>query len=89
MPEIPLQSDHDLLIELRTEMRNVRNDIRSLTDGTTTTLVELEARVRSLEDTRTSQTGRSKAFNWVGSLAYAAIALAAGLLGSFIQAGKL
>jgi hypothetical protein len=39
------QSDHDLLIELRTEMQNVRNDIRDLKDGTAT-------RIKCLEDNK-------------------------------------
>ena len=39
------QSDHDLLIELRTEMQNVRNDIKDLKDGTT-------ARIKALEDSK-------------------------------------
>ena len=34
--------DHDLLIELRTEMRGVREDIQNLTNGTTTRLSSLE-----------------------------------------------
>ena len=36
------QSDHDLLIELRTEMQNVRNDIKDLKDGTTLIIQALE-----------------------------------------------
>ena len=39
---VALQQDHDLLIELRTEMRGVREDIRSLSDGTATRLSSLE-----------------------------------------------
>ena len=34
--------DHDLLIELRTEMRGVRDDIQKLTDGTALRLKALE-----------------------------------------------
>jgi hypothetical protein len=34
--------DHDLLIELRTEMRGVREDIQKLTDGTAKRLADLE-----------------------------------------------
>lgn len=34
--------DHDLLIELRTEMRGVRDDIQKLTDGTAKRLSDLE-----------------------------------------------
>jgi hypothetical protein len=35
-------TDHDLLIELRTEMQNVRNDIKELKDGTATRIQSLE-----------------------------------------------
>jgi len=35
-------TDHDLLIELRTEMQNVRNDIKELKDGTATRIQALE-----------------------------------------------
>jgi hypothetical protein len=37
------QTDHDLLIELRTEMQNIRNDIKELKDGTT-------SRIKNVED---------------------------------------
>jgi hypothetical protein len=39
MPEI---NDHDLLIELRTEMKAVRQDIKEIKDGTTDRLGKLE-----------------------------------------------
>lgn len=35
-------TDHDLLIELRTEMQNVRNDIKELKDGTAMRIQTLE-----------------------------------------------
>lgn len=35
-------NDHDLLIEMRTEMRNVRSDIKELKDGTTQRIQSLE-----------------------------------------------
>lgn len=34
--------DHDLLIELRTEMQGMRKDIKDLKDGTATRLMSLE-----------------------------------------------
>jgi len=34
--------DHDLLIELRTEVANIRNDIRELKDNTTSRVIQLE-----------------------------------------------
>ena len=35
-------SDHDLLIELRTEVQNIRGDIRELKDNTTDRIQKLE-----------------------------------------------
>jgi hypothetical protein len=42
-------SDHDLLIELRTEMQGVRRDIKELTDGTAGKLSDHETRLRFIE----------------------------------------
>ena len=36
------QTDHDLLIELRTEVANIRADIKELKDGTTSRIETLE-----------------------------------------------
>lgn len=44
-------NDHDLLIELRTEMRGMREDIKSLSDGVTVRINDHETRIRSLEKT--------------------------------------
>jgi hypothetical protein len=35
-------ADHDLLIELRTEVQNIRNDIKELKDGVATRIASLE-----------------------------------------------
>jgi hypothetical protein len=43
------QSDHDLLIELRTEMRGMRGDIKDLRNGTSDRLADHEMRLRALE----------------------------------------
>lgn len=88
-PTLSAGTDHDLLIELRTEMRGVRSDIRDLKDGTSTTLADHEKRLRDIEDTLKSQDGRKAAFSFVGSAVYGAIGLIAGIVGSLIQAGKL
>ena len=42
--------DHDLLIELRTEMRGVRSDIQKLTDDTKERIVRLEESKVTKED---------------------------------------
>jgi hypothetical protein len=83
------QTDHDILIELRTEMRLLRQAIKDSADGTQRTLDNHEERIRVLEDAHTAEQGRNTAFSWIGGITYAAIALIAGLIGSFIQAGKL
>jgi hypothetical protein len=54
MAENPLalavvQNDHDLLVELKTEMRLLREDIREMKDGNTVTLEDHESRIRFLE----------------------------------------
>jgi hypothetical protein len=36
------QNDHDLLIELRTEVQNIRNDIKELKDGVAVRIAILE-----------------------------------------------
>jgi hypothetical protein len=38
----PNKEDHDLLVELRTEMRGVRSDIKDLKEGTTARIQTLE-----------------------------------------------
>ena len=46
-------NDHDLLIELRSEMRNLRNDIQDLKNGTAKRIDDLEtgkADLKSVED---------------------------------------
>jgi hypothetical protein len=40
------QSDHDLLIELRTEMRGMRGDIKGLSASTSATISDHETRIR-------------------------------------------
>jgi hypothetical protein len=43
MPDRRQNTDHDLLIELRTEMQGVRSDIKEIKDGTAARLSALEA----------------------------------------------
>lgn len=42
-------SDHDLLIELRTEMRSLKEEIKKMNDGTAQTVADHETRIRRLE----------------------------------------
>lgn len=43
------QSDHDLLIELRTEMRGLRDEVRKLNDGNAEKIADHETRLRRIE----------------------------------------
>lgn len=93
MPEDPKElieykTDHDLLIELRVLLTEMRRDMRDMKDGIGTTLADHEKRLRALEDARTADAGRNGALSWIGTAVYGGIAIIAGLVGSFIQAGK-
>lgn len=44
--------DHDILIEVRTEMRGIKSDIKELKDGTTRQLADHELRITSGENLR-------------------------------------
>lgn len=46
---VEYQNDHDLLIELRTEMRGMRHDLKLMNDTTVTTVSDHETRIRSVE----------------------------------------
>lgn len=45
--------------------------------------------ISSLQLTRSENIGKDKALGWVGSVIAGAIGLIAGLVGSFVQSGKL
>lgn len=47
--------DHDLLIELRTEMRGMRVDIKDLKTGTSDRLTDLTTKYESLEANKASK----------------------------------
>lgn len=49
MPEQSQQLDHDLLIELRTEMRAIREDIKNMRDDISGSVSDHETRIRDLE----------------------------------------
>lgn len=54
---VEYQTDHDLLIELRTEMRGVREDIKDMKDNTSQRLNSLEMEVESLKLWRSALIG--------------------------------
>jgi hypothetical protein len=47
--------DHDLLIELKTRMESLREDIKDLKDGTSTQIADHENRLSVLEGVRSKQ----------------------------------
>ena len=48
--QIKGNNDHDLLIELRTEMRGIKDDIKRLSDGTATKITVLENTKADMND---------------------------------------
>ena len=48
--------DHDLLIELKTRMEALKDDIKDLKDGTNVRIEDHEVRITSLENARTRTT---------------------------------
>ena len=76
-----MPSDHDLLIELRTEMRGVRDDIKDLKDNTAGRLNDHEARLRQLEEQKDRWLGKQSV---IGGFIGAVIVF----IGSILSAGK-
>jgi hypothetical protein len=64
MPEENGGNDHDLLIELRTEMRGLRQDLKTLSDGVST-------RVTNLENTKLDKVDAKEEFKRMSDLAEA------------------
>lgn len=58
------QSDHDLLITLHEQVKGIRADIQSLTDGTSIKIVDHELRIRRLEYALALAAGLSFAFQF-------------------------
>src|SRR5260370_7042740 len=50
MADMLTNIDHDLLIELRTEMRGVRNDIQKLSDNTAIRLTAVESEIKTIRE---------------------------------------
>lgn len=42
-------SDHDLLVTMHEQIKNIKNDIKDLRDGTASTIADHEDRIRRLE----------------------------------------
>ena len=46
---ITQMSDHDLLVTMHEQIKNIKNDIKDLRDGTASTIADHEDRIRRLE----------------------------------------
>jgi hypothetical protein len=80
------KTDHDLLIELRTELRGMRTDIQSLNDGTSKRLDKVESR----QDAQQEQISSLKQTRAI-AYAYAALItlILIPIVSAYIQAGKI
>lgn len=67
------RDDRDLLIELRTEMKGVRDDIKALADGTSVTLADHETRLRAVEGSAASNKTELRNWGIAASLALAGL----------------
>jgi hypothetical protein len=77
------QNDHDLLVELRTEMRGVREDIKGLSEGTSEKISDHETRLRALEKDGNRWFGKQSI---IGALAAGAISI---VVTYFASGGKV
>lgn len=81
------QLDHDVLIELRTEMRAIRADIKELKDGTSGKITDHENRIRLLEsDSVTCSTERVTSMNFTrigGAILIFAVGIAQFIIGKY------
>lgn len=71
-------SDHDLLITMHEQIKNVRNDIKDLKDGTGAKLDDHETRLRSLEENRVSSIdfkSTQKDVLWLQRIAYTGLGI--------------
>lgn len=91
------KTDHDLLIELRVLLTEMRRDMREMKDGNTAILTDHEVRIRKLENDRVPedlvkrvQTLEAQSNSWLGkqSVISGGLGIIAGLIGSLISAGK-
>ena len=80
------QSDHDLLVELRTEMRGMRIDVKNLAENTAILNDKAEKRIKDLEDDVSSlKTTRAIAYAYAGLITLVLIPIVA----AYIQTGRL
>lgn len=65
--------DHDILIELRTELRGVRDEINKYNDTTSSAIKDHEARIRSLETSKNEGVGSERIIQAIIGLAAAGL----------------
>ncbi len=68
------QSDRDLLVELRTEMRALKIDIRDMKDGSKSDIAKLQDKVESLERFQSNITGKYVVWAILGAVLISTIA---------------
>ena len=68
-------NDHDLLIELRTDMKNVIRDIKEIKEDTKSTLMDHEGRLRNIEEKKIPRIENRLSY-WAGGLAVAQAVIA-------------
>lgn len=71
-------SDHDLLITLHEQIKNVRADIKDIKDGTSTKLEDHEKRLRKQEEFAQNWQGRNLVFGVI-------LMFLIGLLGNYLS----
>lgn len=65
--DIEFTNDHDALIALLVEVRQMRKEIQELKDGTAGSVKDHEVRIQKLEATRTKQTILLSIYSAVGA----------------------
>jgi hypothetical protein len=83
---VEYQSDHDLIIEIRTEMKGMRSDIQKLNDGQSKRQDTTDAQIKqNTDDINSLKTSRAIAYAYAGLITLVPIPIVA----AYIQAGKL
>jgi hypothetical protein len=83
------QNDHDVLIDLRADVRGMRSDIKRLTDATTIKTDDHEKRIRSNELAIESIKTSSKVWRFALSLAIAIGTIASTILAAIIASHRV
>lgn len=74
----PNMSDHDLLITMHEQIKNIRQDIKEIKDGTSDKLNDHEIRLREIEKFKENWTGRN-------AILAVLIMFFIGLIGSYLS----